>query len=506
MILTDVCLCFEVHQPFRLNKNFYWEKKMFKRKAIEELFDHYFWSELDRKIFQRIVERCYLPANKIILKKIDEFKPTNKRFKVSFSISGVFLEQCQKFNPEVIESFKQLASTGCVEFLEQTYYHSLVSLYEDKNEFKEQIHMHRELIVETLEYKPTFFENTELIYNNKIAEVVEELGYKGIFTEGADRILSGKSPNYVYKVKDGDLKVLLRNYQLTDDIGFRFSSRKWEEYPLTADKYASWLAATPGQCINIFPDYETFGEHHHPETGIKEFLYHLPDEISKWENLKFATPTEIVEKYNAVGEIDVPEFSTISWADLNRDTSCWLGNAMQWACYQYEKELEPKVKESGDLTLLKIWRYLGESDHLYYIYTGGGGPGEVHSYFSPYEDAYNAFITYFSILHDFDVRVRNAIKAADEAFIFSTGFGKFLDIKAWSLRGFFEAVKKSPVESLEYHIQRGDFERWIRYSLGDEKLADQIKGLKNRSGDLRFELLNLINERLREKDGVERAS
>lgn len=467
---------------------------MFKKKASEELFDYYFWSELDRKIFERIAEKCYLPANEIILKKIDEFKHTNKPFKVSFSISGVFLEQCKRFNPDVIESFKQLASTGCVEFLEQTYYHSLVSLYEDKNEFKEQIRMHRELMLEILDYKPTFFENTELIYNNRIAEVVEELGYKGIFAEGVDRILSGKTPNYVYKA--GNLKVLLRNYQLTDDIGFRFSSKKWEEYPLTADKYASWLAATPGQCINIFPDYETFGEHHWPETGIREFLYYLPDEISKWENLKFATPTEIVEKYSAIGEIDVPEFSTISWADLNRDTSCWLGNAMQWACYQYVKDLEPKVKESGDLTLLKIWRYLGESDHLYYIYTRGGGPGEVHSYFSHFEDAYNAFITFFSILHDFDARVRNAIKAANEPFIFSTGPGKFLDIKAWGLRGFFEAIKKIPVDSLEYHMQRGDFERWIRNSLGDSELADQIKGLKVHSGDLRFELLNLINERL----------
>jgi alpha-amylase len=478
---------------------------MFKRKAIEELFDHYFWSELDRKIFQRIAERCYLPTNKIILKKIDEFKHTSKQFKVSFSISGIFLEQCKKFNPEVIESFKQLASTGCVEFLEQTYYHSLVSLYEDKSEFKEQIRMHRELIVETFEYKPTFFENTELIYNNKIAEIVKELGYKGIFTEGANRILSGRSPNYVYRAKAIDLKVLLRNYQLTDDIGFRFSSKKWEEYPLTADKYASWLAATPGQCINIFPDYETFGEHHWPETGIREFLYYLPDAIAKWENLKFATPTEIVEKYNAVEEIDVPEFNTISWADLNRDTSCWLGNAMQWACYQYEKELEPKVKESGDLTLLKIWRYLGESDHLYYIYTSGGGPGEVHSYFSPYEDAYNAFITFFSILHDFDARARDVIKAADEPFIFSTDLNKFLDIKAWSLKGFFEAIKKIPVESLKYHMQRGDFERWIRSSLRDEKLADQIKELKDVE-DLRSKFLNLIDERLKEKYGAERTS
>lgn len=475
---------------------------MFKEKACEELFDYYFWNELDKDIFERVVEKCYLPANKIILEKIDEFKHTSKPFKVSFSLSGVFLEQCQKFNFELIESFKQLASTRCVEFLNQTYYHSLVSLYEEKDEFLEQIRMHKELMVEVLEYEPAFFENTELIYNNQIARKIEELGYKGIFTEGTEKILNGRSPNYVYKAKNGNLKVLLRNYQLTDDIGFRFSSRKWEEYPLTADKYAAWLAATPGQCINIFPDYETFGEHHWPETGIREFLYHLPDEIAKWENLEFATPSEIAEKYDPIGEIDVSEFSTISWADLNRDTSCWLGNTMQWACYHYEKELEAKVNESGNENLLKIWRYLGQSDHLYYIYIGGDGPGEVHSYFSPYENAYNAFITFFSILHDFDARVRKAIAAADESFIFSTALNKFLNAKVWSLKGFVEAIEKIPLESLEYHMKKRDFENWIRNSLHDEGLANRVKGLKAKGEDLRIKLRNLAMERLRERERV----
>lgn len=499
MILTDICFCFEVHQPFRLKKSFFWEKQMFKERSKEQLFDYYFWSELDREIFQRVAEKCYLPANKIILKKIDELKPTAKPFKVSFSISGVFLEQCRRFNPELIESFRQLAATGCVEFLDQTYYHSLVSLYEDKQEFRDQIRLHRELMTQALGYEPTFFENTELLYNNQIAEIVEELGYKGIFTEGTERILSWRSPNYVYKAKDGNLKVLLRNYRLTDDIGFRFSSRKWEEYPLTADKYASWLAAAPGQCINIFPDYETFGEHHWQESGIREFLHHMPDEIAKWENLEFATPSEIADKYDPVGEIDVSGLQTVSWADLNRDTSCWLGNTMQWACYQYERELESKVKESGDETLLKIWRYLGESDHLYYIYTAGGGPGEVHSYFSPYESAYNAFITFFGVLHDFDFRVKNAFAAADDPFAFSAGADEFPGLKAWSLKGFVEAVGKVPLESLEYHTEKGDFENWVRSSLRDEQLADQIRAIKASGEELRLALLEIASKRLNER-------
>ncbi len=472
---------------------------MFKKKTIDQLFDTYFWSELDESIFERVAEKCYLPTNEIILKKIDEFKHTKKPFKVSFSISGVFLEQCQQFKPDLLESFRQLAATGCVEFLEQTYYHSLVSLYEDRSEFIEQIRMHREIVRELLDSKPTFFENTELLYNNKIAKIVEELGYKGIFTEGIERILKGRSPNYVCKAKDSDLKVLLRNYQLTDDIGFRFSSRKWEEYPLTADKYASWLAATQGQCINIFPDYETFGEHHWPETGIREFLHHLPDEISKRDNLEFATPSEIADIYDPVGEVDVFEFDTVSWADLNRDTSCWLGNTMQWACYQYEKELEKKVKESGSETLLKIWRCLGESDHLYYIYTAGGAPGEVHSYFSPYETAYSAFVTFFSVLHDFDFRVRNAFDAAEEPFVFSTNTKDSL-LKTWGLNGLRDSLKKIPLESIEYHMKRGDLENWIRTSLHDEKLAELIGELKSEGEDLRSDLLNLVSRRLRERE------
>jgi len=292
--LTEIVFVFEVHQPHRLRKNYFWENKTFRRLRKEELFDYYFNHEMDREIFERACKKCYFPSNQILLDLIDEHKREKKQVKVSFSISGVFLEQCEMFNKDLLESFKQLVETGCVELLGQTYYHSLASLYPEREEFIEQVKMHQQTTKDLLGYTPKVFENTELIYNNAIAKTAEDLGYKGIFTEGIERILHGKSPNYMYKPKGcTKIKVLLRNYKLTDDIGFRFSARWWSEWPLTADKYASWLAATPGQCINIFPDYETFGEHHWPETGIHEFLRHLPKKILEWQHLNMATPSDV---------------------------------------------------------------------------------------------------------------------------------------------------------------------------------------------------------------------
>jgi alpha-amylase len=272
--------------------------------------------------------------------------------------------------------------------VEQTYYHSLASLYEDKQEFFEEVKMHGELIWDTFGLKPTTFENTELLYNDQIAQMVESLGYKAIFAEGVIA-----DPNYVYKPSGTELSLLLRNYQLTDDVGFRFSAAWWEEYPLTADKYSNWLSSTQGQCINLFCDYETFGEHQWPETGIFEFLKALPGDILKKQNLSFALPSEIAAKNKAVNEISIQ--NPVSWADLERDTSCWLGNALQWACYTYEKRLEAPVRESLDQELLDVWRTLGLSDNLYYMFTWGGGAGEVHSYFSPYNNAYDTAVNFF---------------------------------------------------------------------------------------------------------------
>ncbi|MFW6110645.1 MAG: glycoside hydrolase family 57 protein [Thermoproteota archaeon] len=503
--MTDIVFVFEVHQPHRLRQNFFWEHKAAQRMKKDELFNYYFDRMVDKEIFLRASKKCYLPSNQILLNAIDEYKKSKKQVKVAFSISGVFLEQCEMFHQDLLESFKQLAETGCVEFLGQTYYHSLASLYPDRVEFTEQVKMHQQTMKDLLGYTPEVFENTELIYNNAIAKTVEKLGYKGIFTEGIKRILKGKSPNYLYTPKNcRKIKVLLRNYELTDDLGFRFSAKWWSEWPLTADKYASWLSATPGQCINLFPDYETFGEHQWPETGIHEFLRHLPGNILDRWNLRMSTPSEVIENYCPVGEIDVSELGeTISWADIERDTSCWLGNTMQWAYYTAVKRLEPLLREVNDEDFLEIWRYLQTSDHLYYMFTSGGGPGEVHSYFSPFDFPTDAFVTAHSAVLDFENRLRLFSVAANHPFMFYTGKGKkhYTGTTVWSLMGFVKALEEVEIESIEFHTCNGHFEKWVETSIRDEKLAKQMKKIRNskmQGRELRKGILKVATDRLKE--------
>jgi len=500
--LTDIVLIFEVHQPHRLKKGFYWENQLFKRINKNQLFNYYFDNILDKQIFDRTCKKCYFPSNQILLEQIDKHKTEKKRVKVSFSISGVFLEQCEMFNKDLLESFKQLAETGCVEFLSQTYYHSLVSLYPERTEFIEQVKLHQQILKDLLGYTPSVFENTELLYNNAIARTVEKMGYKGIFTEGVERILHEKSPNYLYTPKGCEkIKIALRNYKLTDDIGFRFSARWWNEWPLTADKYSSWLASTPGQCINIFPDYETFGEHHWPETGIHDFLRHLPNEILKWWHLHMATPSEIIEKYQPAGEIDVPELGgTVSWADLERDASCWLGNTMQWAYYTALRRLEPLVKETEDEDFLRIWRYFQTSDHLYYMFTAGGGPGEVHSYFSHFNTPADAYVTAQAAILDFENRVRLAAITANEPFLFYTGVGEkfYTGLMAWSLRGLANALQRVNLKSVEFHNRRRDFEKWAEKSLFDRVLARRLKEVRlsqHKGEELRKAIVKIVKRR-----------
>ncbi len=500
--MTDVVFVFEVHQPHRLRRNLFWEGKIFRRLSKAELFDYYFDNEADREIFKRAARKCYFPSNQIILDVIDKRKHEQKQAKFSFSVSGVFFEQCEMFDKDLLESFRQLSATGNVEFLNQTYYHSIASLYPEKEEFIDQARMHKQTVKDLLGYTPKVFENTELLYNNTIAKTVEDMGYKGIYTEGVEKILGEKSPNYIYTPKGAKkIRVFLRNYKLTDDIGFRFSSRFWPEWPLTADKYAKWLSETKGECISIFPDYETFGEHHWPETGIHSFLQHLPDEILKFDHLQMVTPSEVVDKHASAGEVDVPEAEgTVSWADIKRDQSGWLGNIMQWAYYTTLRRLEPLVKESEDPEFLKLWRDFQTSDHLYYMFTAGGGPGEVHSYFSPYESPMDAFVAAQTLLNDFEARVRLAVLTANEPFLFYTDVGKeyYTGTMAWSLKGFIKALKEVPVKAVEFHVGNGDFESWAQSSLKDKNLASTIKQLKaseEKGEKLRKALLEAASKR-----------
>jgi alpha-amylase len=347
-------------------------------------------------------------------------------------------------------------------------------------------------VKELFGYSPNVFENTELIYNNEVAKLVEQLGFNGICTEGAERIIDSSSPNRLLSANEcSRLKVILRNYKLTDDVGFRFSTKTWSEWPLTAEKYVDWLAKTSGQYICIFLDYETFGEHHWPETGIHDFLRKLPGEILQRENLTMSTPSRVIADHRPTGILDVPESKTISWADIERSTDSWIGNDMQWAFFAGVRDIERLVKEARDKDFTDTWRYLQISDHLYYMFTSGGGPGAVHSYFSPYEKPIDAFLTSMAVLMDFEHRLRVETFAANEQFNFQISEGKEGDtgLSTLSLVGFHDLLAKVPLRSIEFHRRRSDFENWLDLSLRDKLLAKKIRDVNE--SDLEGERLVL---------------
>jgi len=393
--MTSVCIYFEVHQPMRLN-----HFSVFNIGGDNAHPSNYFDHKLNRQIFEKVAHKCYLPTNNLLLHLINKY---DGKFRISFSLTGTFVEYCEQRLPEVLDSFKELFKTGAVDLIEETYYHSLSSLYDELDEFEEQVKMHRQMIKRVFNYKPRVFRNTEAIYDNRIAKKVAEMGYKGIITEGTEKILGWRSPNYLYKPFNTDLKVLLRNYSLSDDVGFRFSARQWPGHPLTADKYAQWMSRCEGHLVNLFMDYETFGEHHWDDTGIFDFLGHFPEEMFKHKNIDFVTVSEAVERYQPVGNIDVPW--AISWADEDRDVSTWLGNDMQVACFSELKNIGRKVKEKGDKQLVDTWRRLQTSDHLYYVSTKGMEDGAVHAYFSHYDGPYDGFINYMNILQDLKQKI-----------------------------------------------------------------------------------------------------
>lgn len=506
--MPNICFCFEVHQPYRLNRNF--DKALTKGKKIEDLFNVYFDNEWNKAILKKVAEKCYIPATELILQNIDEFNREKKKFKVGFSFSGVLIEQLDKWMPNVLDLFKQAVKTGCVELINQTYYHSLSSLFPSKEEFIEQILLHKSLIKDIFNYEPKIFENTEFIYNNSIAKTLENIGFKGVFTEGVERILFWRSPNYVYKAKGLKIALLLRNSRLSDDIAFRFSARDWIEWPLTADKYAAWLSSTPGQCINIFIDYETFGEHQWRETGIFEFLKWLPIEILKFENLEFKTPSEIIASYNPVDEIDVHDFNTISWADSERSTNAWLGNNMQRTCFNALKNIEPYVKKTREKEIIKLWRLLQISDHLYYMYTQLDASGIVHGYFSQ-QPPVKVFWCFMRILSDFYEKVSEKLKepektflkfirvvAPDEAFHFHEN-EKYINLSAHSLEEFKDAVLLASDYSILFHAACKHFVKWIKNVVGDLELAEKINKIEgNNVYEFKQNLYNCINERLKQ--------
>jgi alpha-amylase len=405
-----ICFYFQVHQPFRL-----------KRYRFFDLgHDHYYYDDFSNEaIMRKVAEKCYLPANNIILDLIQKHKG---KFKVTFSLSGLAISQFRLYAPEVLESFRKLAETGMVEFLAETNSHSLVSL-RSKSEFESQVYNHQAMLKEFLGVEATSFRNTELIYSDTIGTWVADMGFKSILTEGAKHVLGWKSPNFLYcNSVNPRLKVLLRNFVLSDDIAFRFSNRNWNSWPLTADKYASWInkLAPKSELINIFLDYETFGEHNWKETGIFDFLAHMPGAILKKTPFKFMTPTEIADTLLPVSAISIP--SPISWADEERDITAWLGNELQVAALDKLYSLSKKVNKCEDTLIKKDWEYLQSSDHFYYMATKFFSDGAVHAYFNPYETPYDAFMNYMNVLSDFEIRLQKLFPdTAEQDQIFKLG-------------------------------------------------------------------------------------
>ncbi|MFP4117384.1 MAG: glycoside hydrolase family 57 protein [Candidatus Woesearchaeota archaeon] len=389
--VSNVCFYFQVHQPFRMRKY---------RFLDIGKSSHYFDAELNKELCEKVAKECYLPANKILLEKIKESGYT---MKVAFGVTGVALEQFEQYVPEVIDSFKELADTGCVEFLGETYYHSLSSSFSE-SEFDFQVDLHKKKIESLFGQVPKVFRNTELIYDNEIAKFAEKAGFEGILSEGADHVLGWRSANHLYRPKGtSGISLLLKNFKLSDDIAFRFSDKSWAQWPLTAEKYSDWIASVDdAETINIFMDYETFGEHHDAESGIFSFLADLPGKLMEKE-ISFITPSEAVAAFEPKMELDVP--NPVSWADAERDMSAWLGNKMQESAASELFKMEQAIKASGDQELLQKWRLLSASDHLYYMSTKKDMDGLMHNYFSPYNTPYDSFISYMNILKDMTARL-----------------------------------------------------------------------------------------------------
>ena len=392
--MKTVCLYFQVHQPWRL--------KIYRFFNIGK--DHNYLDDFtNRAIMQKVARQCYLPMNALLLKLIKENKGA---FKCSFSITGSAVEQFRAYAPEVLDSFRALAETGCVEFLAETYSHSLAAL-SSKEDFVEQVKLHSKMIKDEFGKKPVAFRNTELIYSDAIGEMVSELGFKTILAEGAKHVMGWKSPNYLYtNAIDNRLRVLLRNYKLSDDIAFRFSNKGWDQYPLTAEKFASWVKEDAGEVINLFMDYETFGEHQKATTGIFDFMKALPKAMLKHGEINFATVSEAAKAYQPVGVLHCPH--VMSWADEERDVTAWLGNELQNEAFSKLYALKDKVKALKSADYEYVWNFMQTSDHFYYMATKWLSDGDVHSYFNPYGSSYEAFINYMNVLSDFEIEVEKA--------------------------------------------------------------------------------------------------
>ena len=396
--MTDLVFYFQVHQPFRLRRYTFFDIGR---------SDRYFDDVENARILRRVAEKGYLPMNALVLRLVEE---TDGAFRCAYSVSGTALDQMERWAPEVLESFVRLAKTGAVEFLAETSHHSLASLF-DPDEFRAQVTLQAQRVEALFGRRPTAFRNTELVIDERIARMAEEMGFQAILGEGADHLLGWRSPHHVYRPEGSErIKLLLRSYRLADDIAFRFSNRAWDEWPLTAEKWASWLGQVPERddCVCLFMDYETFGEHQWADTGIFEFFEHMPGAVLANPRFEFLTPAEAAARFDPVGRLDIPH--PTSWADTERDLTAWLGNHMQRAAGDALYALGSQVREVGTShpEILRDWRRLTTSDHLYYMCTKWFADGDVHKYFSPYASPHDAFIAFMNVLDDLARRVEHA--------------------------------------------------------------------------------------------------
>ncbi len=392
--MPSICFYFQVHQPFRIRPY-----------SFFDIGNSHFYEDdaKNREILNKVADKCYLKTNQKMLNLIHRHKG---KFRISYSISGMAIEQFEKYRPDVLQSFIDLSNTGCVEFISETYNHSLSFIF-SKTEFQRQVRKHAAMIKKYFNQVPEVFRNTELIYNNELAAFMAEMGYKGIICEGVDRLLGGRSPNFVYRpVNAIDIKLLLKNHRLSDDIAFRFSDKGWTEFPLRADKFKNWVhsIAGHGETINLFMDYETFGEHQWESTGIFDFLDHLPGEILSHPDFDFKTPSEVIASCPSRDVYDVHDFT--SWADTERDLSAWLSNSMQLEAIKRVYSLEKEMRACGDLHLQEVWERLQTSDHYYYMCTKFWNDGDVHKYFSPFDSPYDAYMYFMNVFSDLECSLK----------------------------------------------------------------------------------------------------
>lgn len=396
--MKSICFYFQVHQPYRVKKY-----RVFDIGNDPEYFNDRSESKLNnRYIAEKVAAKSYIPTTALLLKMLKK----HPQMRVSFSFSGIAIEQLERYAPEALDLFKKLVDTGQVEILGETYYHSL-SFFYSPLEFEQQVNKHRDLIRKTFGVWPRVFRNTELSYRNDLAQWADSRGYVGILAEGWDPILGWRSPNYVYQPKDTrNIRLLLKNYRFSDDIAFRFSSKEWSEWPLTTEKFGQWVGEAEGDTINLFMDYETFGEHQWEDTGIFHFLEQLPEELFKNPGIDFKTPTQVIQSYAPRDQVDMPH--TVTWADTDRDLTAWTGNPMQRAAIDAIYAMGEDVMLANDGRLLEDWRKMQTSDHFYYMCTKWFADGDVHAYFSPYDSPYDAYIAYMNALSDLRLRVEKA--------------------------------------------------------------------------------------------------